>query len=159
MSSAAEICVSEESELPVEAEELSEEKARSDPPECVVLIANIQKQKNSGQMVRSAAAFGCSKVVFTGDKGRVSSFGAKGAQKHIPMVWGGTKAREAITKLKAQGFTICGIEITPDARPVHEHPFRCVVYSDDASVLSICLWRGRCVPAFNCTGAHRYLFR
>ena len=55
---------------------------------------------------------------------KLSSFGAQGCANHLRFSHF-NKFAECIEYLRSvRHATICGIEITPDAAPVHRHPFR-----------------------------------
>jgi len=96
--------------------------APSAKPDCYMLIANFTKRANVGTLMRSCVAFGVKKMLVCG-AGKFATFGAKGTERFIETEHVG-KVKDAVAALKAQGVTICGIEITPDAQPVHRHPFR-----------------------------------
>lgn len=91
-------------------------------PECYMIVTNVTKSKNVGNLMRSCVAFGVTEMIIVGAN-RIQTFGAHGTDRFMRVTFF-HKPREAISYLKGKGVTICGIEITPDAAPVHTHPFR-----------------------------------
>ena len=51
-------------------------------PESRIVIYNVSKKANIGNIVRSAVAFGCSTIIMVG-KGKVNTFGNKNTNKFI----------------------------------------------------------------------------
>jgi tRNA G18 (ribose-2'-O)-methylase SpoU len=104
------------------AEESAPLRRRSDgKPDSYMLIANVSKKNNIGNLMRSCVAFGVTEMIVVG-VGRIQTFGAQGTERFM-QVRQFAKTREAVNYLKGQGVSICGIEITPDASPVQTHPF------------------------------------
>lgn len=91
-------------------------------PDCYMLLANVTKKSNIGPLIRSCVAFGVKEMCVVGG-GKLATFGAHGSDKYMRVSTYGN-IRPAVEDLKKKGVTICGIEITKDAVPVHEHPFR-----------------------------------
>ena len=91
-----------------------------------MLMFNIQKAKNFGTIIRSAAAFNLAEVFLVepaGKKNKIATFGSQGTATKMPMRFfpSTNNVREYCTENK---IAICGIEITPDSKPIQEHPFR-----------------------------------
>ena len=86
-----------------------------------MLVYNIGKKKNFGDILRSAAAFGVKEVFIVGAK-KLSLFGNQGTQRYCKFRHFDT-LQEAKTELKSRGIALVGIEIADSAVPVHEHPF------------------------------------
>ena len=89
--------------------------------DCYMLVYNIGKRKNFGDILRSAAAFGVKEVFVVGAK-KLSLFGNEGTQRYCKFTHF-ESLDEAKAELKLRGIALVGIEITDDAIPVHQHPF------------------------------------
>jgi len=90
-------------------------------PECRVLIHHVAKRDNVGTLLRSAAAFGVREIV-TGSRGKLKAFGHLGARRHLRVVQF-SALDTAVAYLKAQQFTVLGIEIDETAVDIATHPF------------------------------------
>jgi len=90
-------------------------------PECRVIIFNVAKKQNIGNIVRSAVAFGVSEFIIVG-KGKVNTFGNKDTNKFIRFTFFDT-LQACKESLKKEGFSIVGIEIGEGAKDVNTHPF------------------------------------
>ncbi|KAJ3676108.1 hypothetical protein LUZ60_003520 [Juncus effusus] len=91
--------------------------------ESIVIVHNVAKRHNVGMLARSATAFGVSEMVLAGRRD-FNSFGSHGATSHLKFRHF-TSLPQARTYLKEErDFDICGVEITDDAVPITEHPFR-----------------------------------
>ena len=95
-------------------------------PKAYMLMFNIQKAKNFGTIVRSAAAFNLSEVFLVetlGKKNKISTFGSQGTATKMDMRFFTSigNVREYCTENR---ISICGIEIMPESRPIQEQPFR-----------------------------------
>ena len=51
-------------------------------PECYLLVYNVAKKHNVGNIVRSACAFGVKEVIVVGNR-EVKGFGSQGTMKHM----------------------------------------------------------------------------
>jgi len=91
-------------------------------PRFYVIINNVAKKNNVGQMMRSACAFGVREVLIAGSKKNTQYFGAMGTHKHVP-VKHFEKFHQAVEYAKQQGCKICGVEIKPEAKSVVSLPF------------------------------------
>ena len=91
------------------------------PPRSLLLFHAVVKKSNIGAMLRSAAAFGVNEAIVSGAAG-VHVFGAKGAERHVPLREFARFA-DAAAWLKAQGVALCGIEIDARAKDVATRPF------------------------------------
>jgi tRNA G18 (ribose-2'-O)-methylase SpoU len=89
--------------------------------DCYMLVFNIGKKKNFGDILRSAAAFGVREVFIVGAK-KLSTFGNQGTQKYCKYTYF-ENLLEAKAELTRRGIALVGIEITENAVPVNEHPF------------------------------------
>eukprot|EP01134_Creolimax_fragrantissima_P002667 CFRG2667T1 len=101
-----------------------EAKAFADnPTPWYMVISNVAKKKNSGNLIRSAAAFGAKQVFVVGRKKDLVFFGAHGSQRRVEIVF-----FESLISLKKhcvdKEITVCGIEIGEGAEAVDKHPFR-----------------------------------
>eukprot|EP00669_Euglena_mutabilis_P003290 TRINITY_DN14231_c0_g1_i1.p1 TRINITY_DN14231_c0_g1~~TRINITY_DN14231_c0_g1_i1.p1 ORF type:complete len:209 (+),score=25.48 TRINITY_DN14231_c0_g1_i1:46-672(+) len=88
-------------------------------PRAYLLVHNIAKKANIGNIARSAAAFGVQEVVTYGHK-------PSAMDENCVRVSNFSKLSDAIAYLKSppRNCWICGIEIDPQAQPVDRHPFR-----------------------------------
>ena len=85
-----------------------------------MLMFNIQKAKNFGTVIRSAAAFDVAEVYMVETavkKSKVSTFGDQGTANKMAIRTFASlgDVRKHCTE---QGIAICGIEITPSSQPV-----------------------------------------
>lgn len=82
-----------------------------------MLMFNIQKAKNFGTIIRSAAAFNLDEIFLVeppGKKNKISTFGSQGtANKMATRYFYGLK--EVREYCSSQGIFICGIEITSNS--------------------------------------------
>lgn len=87
-----------------------------------LIINNISKKKNIGNLVRSASAFGIKEIIVV-SRNKFELFGAHGSNKHIKIVQF-FKLEDAVLYLKERNVFICGIEILPESESISSHPFR-----------------------------------
>lgn len=87
-----------------------------------LIVSNVAKRNNLGQLVRSASAFDVCEILCVGRKKDVNFFGAHGSNAHVKFRFFATLA-DCVAFLKERGVTICGIEIDERARAVQTHPF------------------------------------
>ena len=91
-----------------------------------MLMFNIQKAKNFGTIIRSAAAFNLQEVFLVeaaNKKNKIATFGSQGTATKMDMRF--FPSTESVRNYcTEQKISICGIEITPDSKPIQEHPFR-----------------------------------
>lgn len=94
------------------------------PParDAYLIVATTTKKMNVGMMIRSAVAFGVKEIIVAGPRD-IRSFGDQGTSR-FARIRNFDKLRDAVAHLKSKGVTICGIEITKDALPVQQRPFR-----------------------------------
>lgn len=97
--------------------------ARAEAPRCYLVIHNVAKSRNIGNIVRSATAFGVHEVVLVG-RGvyKTNMAGSFGTVKHVRIVHF-RKLDMAVDYLRAEGCRILGIEIVDGAARVQDHPF------------------------------------
>ena len=86
-----------------------------------MLVYNIGKKKNFGDILRSAAAFGVKEIFVVGAK-KLSTFGDQGTQRYCKFRQFDSLL-EAKAELLKRGIRLIGIEITAESVPVQEHPF------------------------------------
>jgi len=86
-----------------------------------MLVYNIGKKKNFGDILRSAAAFGVKEVFIVGAK-KLQLFGNQGTQRYCKFKYFDT-IREAKAELQSRAIALVGVEITENAQPVNTHPF------------------------------------
>jgi tRNA G18 (ribose-2'-O)-methylase SpoU len=91
------------------------------PNDAYMLVYNIGKKKNFGDILRSAAAFGIKEVFIVGAK-KLQLFGNQGTQRFCKFHYF-DNITEAKAELQKRGITLVGIEITDHSLPVHSHPF------------------------------------
>jgi len=86
-----------------------------------LLIYNVGKRQNFGQLLRSAAAFGVSAVFVIGAE-KLSTFGNQGTTLHCEFRHF-ADIKTAKEYLVANNIKLIGIEITDESAPVQSHPF------------------------------------
>eukprot|EP00466_Bigelowiella_natans_P011143 jgi/Bigna1/53317/estExt_Genewise1Plus.C_180016 len=87
----------------------------------VILIYDVAKKKNIGTIIRSAVAFGVSKILVVGQYNYMMSVCS---HHHINQFIYFEKLEEAVKHLKDSNFEILGCEICDSAKSVVSHPFR-----------------------------------
>lgn len=95
--------------------------AMENDKDAYMLVYNIGKKKNFGDILRSAAAFGVKEVFVVGAK-KLSLFGNQGTQRYCKFRHFET-LQEAKTELNSRGIALVGIEISETARRIDAHPF------------------------------------
>ncbi|KAL1334731.1 hypothetical protein HN51_063709 [Arachis hypogaea] len=90
--------------------------------ESYVVVHNIAKRHNVGTLARSATAFGVSELILVGRRD-FNSFGSHGSSAHLRFRHFHS-LHDARQFLKEKDFDICGVEITENAMPVNQHPFK-----------------------------------
>ena len=106
-----------------EAETVGPRPPASASYECYVLLHNVSKRHNVGNLARNCVAFGVSEVVLTGSA-HYNVFGSQGSDcfvrfRHLPTL------EDAVSYLRHErGCDIIGVEIVDGADRVHERPFR-----------------------------------
>lgn len=100
-------------------------------PKGYLLLHNISKKNNIGNIIRSACAFGLEKVLFVTSRPdskktkilkQFKMFGNQGTYKQIeyqPY----NSLEECRDDLHAKGVRICGVEIGQGSLPIHQQPF------------------------------------
>ena len=91
-------------------------------PHFYVIINNVAKKTNVGNMLRSCAAFNAKAMLVVGRKKQVTFFGSKGTKHHVPLYYFDS-LRDAVKYAKEDGCKICGVEILDDSLNVVKHPF------------------------------------
>lgn len=86
-----------------------------------IMLSNVAKRQNLGNIVRSASAFGAKAAVVVGSN-KFSTFGAHGSDKHTSFLSFHTLA-EAVDAMHARSVRVVGVEITPSSVRVDSHPF------------------------------------
>ncbi len=92
------------------------------PPKSILIIYNISNDQNFGWMLRTANALGVSEVLVVGRQkfnktGHMGTDSGYATRRHFYRI------EEAVDYLKERGFTLVGVEITPDAKAIETHPF------------------------------------
>ena len=91
-------------------------------PESLLIVHNVSKKKNFGELFRTAAALGVAEVVVVG-AAKLSSHGAHGCVGHLKFSHF-VKFDDAVAYVRGvRGARICGVEITPTSESVVGHPF------------------------------------
>lgn len=86
-----------------------------------LVLFNISKSRNFGEIIRTADALGISEILIVGRK-QFSTYGHFGTDN-------GRKRRhfytldDAVNYLRCHQYNIAGIEISPDSRSIEQHPF------------------------------------
>lgn len=100
-----------------------------------VMLRNVAKQRNTGNIVRTASAFGATEVICVGGrKQELSLFGAHGSDHHMPLrcFLGGNDAMLHLRKgSRPHGVAVVGIEIMPQAVSIHSPEFTAKLLSYD----------------------------
>eukprot|EP01012_Entosiphon_sulcatum_P016387 TRINITY_DN21301_c0_g1_i1.p1 TRINITY_DN21301_c0_g1~~TRINITY_DN21301_c0_g1_i1.p1 ORF type:complete len:284 (-),score=66.18 TRINITY_DN21301_c0_g1_i1:23-817(-) len=108
-------------------------------PQSYLLIHNLKSKTNIGQLVRSAVAFGVREIIVYGAAGKLSTFGNQGTVRFMRIRYF-LKLEDALRHIRvACNARLCGVEILPQARPVHEHPFEgntCFLLGNEGDGLS-----------------------
>mmetsp|Transcript_29902 Transcript_29902/g.52498 ORF Transcript_29902/g.52498 Transcript_29902/m.52498 type:complete len:220 (-) Transcript_29902:113-772(-) len=81
-----------------------------------------KKKKNIGTIIRSAVAFGVSKILIVGQKKNLRTFGHQRTKDFMQFVYF-EKFGEAVEYLKKNNFKIYGCEIAEGAKNVVSRPF------------------------------------
>jgi tRNA G18 (ribose-2'-O)-methylase SpoU len=86
-----------------------------------LVLFNIAKSRNFGQLLRSANALGAEEVVFVGRREfrAHGSFGTRRALETHHFF----RLEDAAEDLRRRGFRLCAVEILPSAEPVQSQPF------------------------------------
>ena len=97
--------------------------AHAGPPQSILVLHNVSKKKNFGELLRTAAAMGVCEVVIVGAQ-KLATHGAHGTAGHLRFSHF-TKFSDAVAYVRdVRGMKLCGVEITPSAVSVCVHPFR-----------------------------------
>jgi len=100
-----------------------QEDGLSGNPHFFVIVNNVAKKHNVGQMVRSASAFGVKSMLIAGSPKNAQFFGAQGTEKKVNIKFFG-KVEEAVEFARIQQkCQIVGVEIKDGARSISEEPF------------------------------------
>lgn len=90
--------------------------------ESILVLHNVAKKKNFGELIRTAAALGVTEIIIVGAQ-KLASFGSHGTCGHVRFSHF-DKLTDAVTYLHdVRGARLCGVEITPEAQPVQARPF------------------------------------
>lgn len=93
-----------------------------DRPISLLVLHNVSKKKNFGELLRSAAAMGVSEVVVVG-AAKLATHGAQGTAGHLRFTHF-VRLADAVAYVRdVRGCRLCGVEITEGAAPVQSHPF------------------------------------
>ena len=89
----------------------------------ILVLHNVAKKKNFGDLIRSAAAMGVEEIIVVGAK-NLATHGAQGCASHVKFSHF-LNFKTACAYLRdVRRASLCGVEITPDAQPVQKHPFK-----------------------------------
>lgn len=92
-------------------------------PQSILILHNVSKKKNFGELLRTAAAMGVCEVVIVGAQ-KLATFGAHGTVGHLRFSHF-SKLADAVAYVRnVRCAKLCGVEITSDALPVQAHPFQ-----------------------------------
>ncbi len=91
--------------------------------ESILVLHNVAKKKNFGELIRTAAALGVTEIIVVGAS-KLQTFGSQGTTSHARFSHF-TSLADAVQYLhEVRGAVIAGVEIAPGAEPVQSHPFR-----------------------------------
>ena len=88
----------------------------------ILVLHNVAKKKNFGDLIRTAAAMGVDEVVVVG-AAKLATHGAHGCASHMRFSHFASLPTACAYLRDVRGASLCGVEITPEARPVQAHPF------------------------------------
>ena len=89
----------------------------------LLVLYNVQKKRNFGELLRTAAAFGVGEVIVVGMR-KIATQGAHGSDKSLRFTHVDSLDAACTYVRTEHGAHICGIEIVEGAQPVGTHPFR-----------------------------------
>jgi len=99
--------------------------ASTGKPRAVLIVHRVSKKRNVGSIARSCAALGVDTLVFVGGGGErrkaVPMHGSQGADRFLA-VRAFPKLEACCEALRAEGFTVCGVEIHGSAVSVGQVP-------------------------------------
>ena len=87
-----------------------------------LIVHNIAKRTNIGNIIRSCSAFGVSAVLVAGRKKSTTFYGSKGTKNHVNIRYF-NELHLVKEFCHENGIRVCGIEIMDNADPVHTHPW------------------------------------
>lgn len=105
----------------VAATNVATQETAQQKPDCMLMIYNVGKPANVGNMIRSAVAFGASTIVLVGNR-RLNRFGNQSTEEYLKEIHYET-IEEAKADLHSKNYTIVGIEIGESSVDVTTHPF------------------------------------
>ena len=91
-------------------------------PRSALVLFNIAKVRNFGNLMRTANALGADELVFVGRR-EVRAHGSFGTRRALHTTHH-YRFEDAVADLRERGFELCAVEIVDHARPVQERPFR-----------------------------------
>ena len=92
-------------------------------PQSILVLHNVSKKTNFGELIRTAAALGVCEIIIVGAQ-KLNSFGSHGTCGHMRFSHFDRFADAVAYVRSVRGARLCGVEITTDAAPVQTHPFR-----------------------------------
>jgi len=92
------------------------------PTRATLVLHNVAKKKNFGELIRTAAAMGVEELIVVGAQ-KLNSFGAHGCAGHLRFSHF-DKLADAVAYLHdVLGARLCGVEITPQSVAIQQRPF------------------------------------
>ncbi|KAK9838674.1 hypothetical protein WJX74_001110 [Apatococcus lobatus] len=89
---------------------------------CYLILHSVSKRHNIGSLLRCCTAFRVERVCLVGSR-HYNGFGSHGAANHVQLDYYAT-LEDCCRHLKNdRQCSIVGVEIMPEAKAVHEHPF------------------------------------
>ncbi|HEY3685007.1 MAG TPA: TrmH family RNA methyltransferase [Streptosporangiaceae bacterium] len=108
---------------PTDVKRLNRDWRRRTEGRVALLVESVTQPFNIGSIVRSAAAFGVTHIWFTGNATTPNNPSTRktalGTERLVPWDKLPTSA-EAVAAAHAGGFAVVAVELTADARPLHE---------------------------------------
>lgn len=92
-------------------------------PPCFLMAHGVAKRHNIGTIARSATAFGVKEICLVGSR-QYNTFGSHGAADFVALRHFATLDLCCKHLKEVEGCEIVGVEIAPDAKPIHSHPFK-----------------------------------
>ena len=91
-----------------------------DLPQHILLIYNVSKSSNIGPLIRTAVAFSCSAIVVVGAR-KLLTHGNKHTNRFVTFRHY-ERLSDAVTHLRAQQFTLIGLELSANAVELSTQP-------------------------------------
>lgn len=95
---------------------------KNEGPRSYLIVHNMAKRTNIGNIIRSCSAFGVDCVLVAGRKKNTTFYGAKGTKSKVNIKYFAS-LKQVREHCVSADIAVCGIEIMDNASPVHKHPW------------------------------------